>query len=542
MRKNSRNSEHQHKADNLVHLLNRAESCLQAKEYHEALEYLDRAGRSGPIPSASPETYRFHYLRGLAFFWQGNQTAAWEEVESAFGAFKRVHHSFTLPKPEELPAFVAKNLKALRAIEVALFEGLEGRSSEEAAKNRERLERRIFEITASLENLTPLSKLHQLAGSILRHLGKLPEAIEHLEWAATGFRLSRDWASLAETLNRISLVHMAGGELQTAIQILEQARHYSLKAKNHYFELILRSNVALCQLLAGVWRIPLSSLPDVLAESKKAGDFPRYTTTLLLWGQTNLLAGRVKECRKALTEAKNICLEKKLPGVLKFSYGFLADLAMAENQLEEAEAHLKKVLEVSETTAPNSGPMAEAWQKLGEVYAARREFDRAMKAFATSQEHLSNHPEKLVEGAVWRGIGVCHLKTEQFRLAQKDFKKAFEVFESCGNEWEQAKTAVLAAECGAFAAAEIYPKLVWAKEIFKKLEHPAWRKRAQALLEQREERPANVPFRVAHRLAEKEEIVKALAETNGNISQAAKKLGVLRQSLQYKIKQYKIDV
>lgn len=521
-----------------THLLNLAESHLRARRYKEAEDCLEKI-RSAGSPLAV-QAYRYHYLRGLALFWQGEQTAAWKEAEEALNLFTRTRCLPVLPTQDNLPTFVKENLKRLREIEIALLEGMEGKNLDAGGLKRKLLERRIAEISSSLENLSPLAKLHQLAGSILTRLGKQPEALEHLEWAATAFRLARNWGSLAETLNRIALLLVVRGELQPAIQILEQAKSYSLKAENNYFELVLRSNVAHCQLLVGNWRPPLSSLPDVLEETKKAGDFPRYATTLLSWGWTHLLRGRFKESRKALERARRICLEKNLVGVLAFCYGYLADLCMVEGRLEEAEMHLKKVLEIAEQVTPHGGPVAEAWQKVGELHLARKEFDRALKAFDTCQAHLQKHPEKLVEGAVYRGMGICHVKTEHLRLGQKEFKKAIDIFESCGNEWELAKTAVIATENGAFATAEIYPKLVWAKEIFKKLEHPAWRRKARALLEPADLADRDIPLRQLHELAEKERIVKALAETDGNVSRAARKLGILRQTLQYKIRQYKI--
>ena len=526
----------------LCRILNLVEEDIHAKRCTEAQERLKEVGKTYSIAPSSPEAYRYHYLRGLAFFWQGDQLSAWEETDQALRIFNRVHRLPLLPKPENLPNFVAKNLKQLRAIEVALLEGLESHNLGDDGQKREVLERRIFEISASLENLNPLAKLHQLAGSILRHLGKPSDALEHLEWAATGFRLSRDWAALAETLNRITPVYLSRGELQTAIQILEQARHYSLIAKDRYFEMIIRSNLALCQLLAGSWRPACSSLPEILAETKKANDLPRYTTTLLLWGSANLLRGRLNESRKAFVEAQRISTEKKLMGVLQHSHEYLAELCMAEGHLEEAEIHLKKVLEISQQVSPQGQTVAEAWQKLGELHLARKEYSQALKAFTVCRDYLSRRPEKLVEGALWRGMGIGHIGLEQLRPAQNGFKRAIDIFESCGNEWELAKTAVLAAESGAFAPAEIQSKIIRAKEIFKKLEHSTWRKRAQTVLEHFEFSGADTPFRLAHQLVEKEQIAKALADAGGNISVAAKKLGLLRQTLQYKIKRYKIEV
>ena len=526
----------------LSRILNLVEEDIHAKRYTEAQERLKEVGKTYSIAPSSPQAYRYHYLRGLTFFWQGNDLSAWEETDQALRIFNRVHRLPLLPEPENLPNFVAKNLKQLRAIEVALLEGLESHNLGDDGQKREGLERRIFEISASLENLNPLAKLHQLAGSILRHLGKLTEALEHLEWAATGFRLSRDWSSLAETLNRISPVHLSRGELQTAIQILEQARNCCLKTKDRYFELILRSNLALYQLLAGNWRPAFSSLPEILAETKKADDLPHYTTTLLLWGYANLLRGRLKESRRAFIEAQRISEEKKLIGVLKYCHGYLSDLCMAEERLDEAEVHLKKMLEISQQVTPRGESVAEAWQKLGELHLTRKEYSQALKAFQVCRDHLLKQPERLVEGALWRGMGIGHIGLEQLRPAQNDFKRAIDIFESCGNEWELAKTAVLAAESGAFAPAEIQSKIIRAKEIFKKLEHATWRKRAQTVLEHFEFSGADTPLRLAHQLVEKEQIAKALADAGGNISLAAKKLGLLRQTLQYKIKRYKLAV
>jgi tetratricopeptide (TPR) repeat protein len=532
---------HQEGAES-VHFLDLAEASLRAKRCEEAVVWLAKASKNAGFSKSSTIAYRFHYLRGTTLLWQGNAAAASGEAERALQIFRRAHPSLHLPERGNLPGFVVENLKQLRKIERTFLESLEEENTAMYGKKKHMLERQISEISSSLEHLNPLAKLHQLAGGALLELGKLVEAEEHLHRATTGFRLSCDWSSLAYTLNKISQLYHTRGDLPHAIQLLEQAIGYGIRAKDRYLEMILRANVGHCQLLCGMWRQAASALPQTLTEAKKAKDYPRYANALLFLGSLHLLRGRLKESRRALEEAQHLCSRKKLVGILKYSHGYWADLCMAEGRLEEAENHLKNVLDLSKEVTPQGGPVAEAWQKLGELFVIRKEYERALKTFALCMNQLSEHPEKLVEGAVYRGRGICHVKMEQFRPAQREFKKSFEIFESCGNEWELAKTAIIAAENGAFALAEIYPKLIWAKEIFKKLELPDWRTRAQTLLDHSEPAAANIPLRTAHQRTEKEQIAKALAETDGNISRAARKLGLLRQTLQYKIKQYQIEI
>ncbi len=543
LRKESIDTELQTEEPSIVEALNQAEALIQSKRYQEARSKLQKISLNLQITGVCDESWRYHYLCGLTYFWLGEQTEAWKEAEEALQTFTRAHQLVVLPKSDELPALVAKNLKNLRTIELALLDGLEGQISDENGRKQETLERRIAEISASLEQLTPLAKLHQLAGNILRPLGKLPEALEHLEWAATGFRLTGDWTSLAETLNKAALARMALGELPSALQVLEQARYYCLKAKDHrYLELVIHSNMAICQLLGGNWRPPLSTLSELLPEAKNSNDFPRYSNTLLLWGWANLLGGRLRQTRRAIVEARHIAAEKNLVGFLKVSYGFSADLAIAEGRLEEAEKYIKTLLELSRSTTPGGEHVAQAWQVLGEIYIARKEYARALKALAVCLEQLSKQPERWVEGAVYRGMGICHAKSGLLRLARKEFKKSCEIFELCSNQWEKAKTIVAAAESGVYTRAEMEPDIAWAKEVFKRLEHPAWIKRARAFLKKPKNSGRKVPLPLTRERTEREQIVRALLSCNGNITQAAKKLGLLRQTLQYKIHHYGIEV
>jgi len=366
--------------------------------------------------------------------------------------------------------------------------------------------------------------------------------MEHLDRAATGFKLSQDWGALARTLSRIAQAHHIQGDLELAIQILEQAKTYNLKTGDRYFDIVLCTNISHCQLLLGLWRPAFFSVPKILEEMKKANDFPSQVISLLDWGYANLLGGRLKQSRKRIREALRICIEQNILGHLKIAHGYFGELSLAEKQYEQAEEHLRKAIEIAHRVTPGGSTETQAWRVLGDVYVAQKQFENAKKAYTACQSCLAKFPEKLEEGAAYRGMGVVYAHDEQQQLARRTFKKALDIFETCTNQWEKAKTFVIAAESGVFTQAEMQPDIAWAKEVFKKLEHPAWINRVRTLLRKSKNIGKSVPLRLARERAEREQIVKALLVCNGNISATAKKLGLLRQTLQYKIRHYGIEV
>jgi tetratricopeptide (TPR) repeat protein len=213
--------------------------------------------------------------------------------------------------------------------------------------------------------------------------------------------------------------------------------------------------------------------------------------------------------------------------------------------LEKAEKHLKKALEIAHRTAVGSNNETILWRLLGDVYAAQNKTKQASGAYTTCQNLLakfSKVPQKDEEAAMYRGWGVLYSRQGQMNVARNSLKKALDIFETCNNQWEKAKTFVIAAESNIFTQAEMEPNLAWAKEVFKRLEHPSWVKRARVLLKKTKKHARAVTLPLLREQTEREEIVKALLDCNGNVTQAAKKLGLLRQTLQYKIRRFGIEI
>ncbi|MCI0406875.1 MAG: tetratricopeptide repeat protein [candidate division Zixibacteria bacterium] len=250
----------------------------------------------------------------------------------------------------------------------------------------------------------------------------------------------------------------------------------------------------------------------------------------------------MKQARKYYLEAVQVANRENLIGSLKVAYEFLAELDIAECRFAEAEENLKKALEIGERVSPYGTIMTQCWRLTGDLRLAQKEYDRALEAYATCRSYLIKLPEKLEEGAAYRGMGICYIGKDQLSLAQTAFKKALEIFEACENDWELAKTYVEAAECGAFALAELRPKLSWAKGIFEELEHPTWENRVQELLGHLELSSNGLPLRLAHEMADRQRVAQALCETKGNISHAAEKLGISRGAMHYRIKRYRLAV
>lgn len=542
MRKDSIGAEPQAATLSIEEALNQAEALIESKLFLEAHKKLQAVSQISFIPTLSEESCRFHYLHGLVLFWMGEQAAAQEEADKALQLFRSLNGSTPLPEDQDLPDFVLDKLKQLRDIEISLLQGLDGQNYDGNDPQRRILSLRIHNITCSLEHLRPFAQLHHLAGSIKIHLGKLNEALEHLSQAITAFKLSKDWAAVAQTLNRIAQIHDTRGELALAIQMLEQAIIYCRKIGDHYYEMVLRSNIAHCQLLTGMWKPALFSLREILDEMKKKGDLHRYATTLNMLANANFLGGRLRPSAKAAREAQRIAKKNNFMGVLRYSYGHLFEIYKVKGKLAEAKKCLDKVLELGETKSLRGVSTVETHQAFGELYLAQKKYNEALKAFSACLNQSLKLPEQLSEGVARRGIAICYARKKQFPAAHSEFRRAMDIFKRCGNDWELAKTAVLAAENSAFAFSEIQPKLILAKDTFQKLQLATWKKKVYKLLKNGLVTSKKLSILATRAHTEREQIAKALFDCNGNISHAAKKLGILRQTLQYKIKHYGIDV
>lgn len=402
--------------------------------------------------------------------------------------------------------------------------------------------RRALEFHLSRQSFEGVAKAQSLLGHILIDLGNLKDAEEHLQLAVSGFKLAGDWAQAARALNRIAYLYSIHGKLDFANHFNGQARTCAVKSGDRYYELLLGCSRAVHHRLAGEWRSALSGLDQFIDESRKKSDYFSQVYGLINLGHARFLGGNWKQARENYLEAVQVAARENLIGNLKVAYEFLAELDIAEGRFAEAEENLKKALEIGERVSPYGSIMTQCWRLMGDLRLAQKEYDRALEAYATCRSYLIKLPEKLEEGAAYRGMGICYIRKDQLSLAQNAFKKALEIFEGCENDWELAKTYVEAAECGAFALAELRPKLAWAKGIFEELEYPVWEARVQELLGHFELSSNGLPLRLAHEMAERERVVQALSETNGNISHAAGKLGISRPALHYKIKRYKLAV
>ena len=401
---------------------------------------------------------------------------------------------------------------------------------------------KALDLYLSFQNLKGIGKSQNLTGSILIDLGNLRAAEEPLLLAVSGFKMAGDWAQAARALNKVAHLHSVEGKLNLATYFNKQARECASKAKDWYYELVLCCSRAVYHRLAGEWRLALSNLEKFLAESRKADDFFNYVFGLINVGHAHFLKESFKVARKSYLEAIGVATRENMIGNLKIAYEFLAELSIAEGRFSEAEDYLKKAMEIGERVSPYGTIMTQCWRLMGDLHLAKKEYDQALKAYETCRSYLIKLPERLEEGAMYRGMGICYLHKDQLSLAQNCFRKGIEIFEACENNWELAKTYVEAAEWGVFALAEIRPKLSWAKGIFRELEHPAWETRVQLLLGRSESLSAELPLRLAHEVADRERILKVLEGTEGNISRAADKLGITRQALHYKINRYKIDL
>jgi len=401
---------------------------------------------------------------------------------------------------------------------------------------------KAMEMYLTLCDLDGIAKSQKLAGSLLIDLGNLTSAKEHLELSVSAFKLANRWGQAARALNQMAYLSKIRGQLKYANDYNAEARQCALLAQDKYYETVLRGSLSWHQFLEGDWKSAKVSLKDFLLETKRANDFGNHALGLVNFGRSEFLGSRFKESRKYYLEAVQICNKENLIGTLKIVYEHLAELSIAEGRFSEAEDYLKKAMEIGERVSPYGTIMTQCWRLMGDLHLAKREYDQALKAYETCRSYLIKLPERLEEGAMYRGMGICYIHKDQLSLAQTAFKKALEIFEACENDWELAKTYVEAAEWGVFALAEFRPKLVWAKGIFKELEHPSWETRVQLLLGRSEPLSAGLPLRLAHEVADRERIRQALTETEANISQAAGKLGITRQALHYKIKRYKIDL
>ncbi|HXF48112.1 MAG TPA: tetratricopeptide repeat protein [Verrucomicrobiae bacterium] len=462
--------------------LRKTNSLVKTNKFQEALAELNSLSDAFDATDFSEERAQFNYLRGLVLWRLGEKKQALEPARNALKSY--------------------------------LF----------------------------LKSFVGVAKSQSLLGYVLIDLGNLEDAEEHLQLAVSSFKLANDWSQAARALNRIAYLYSIRGKLDFANYFNDQARTCAVRANDRYYEQLLGCSRAVHCRLAGDWKSALEKLDDFLNQSKKAADYFSHVFGLINAGHAKFLGNLLKQARDHYLEAIRVASRENLIGSLKVAYEFLAELDIAEGRYAEAEENLKKALEIGERVSPYGTIMTQCWRLMGDLRLAQKEYDRAMEAYATCRSYLIKLPEKLEEGAMYRGMGICHIRKDQFSLAQAAFKKAIEIFEACENDWELAKTYVEAAECGAFALAELRSKLAWAKGIFHELEHPSWEKRVEVLLGHSEPSSNGIPLRLAHEMADRQRVTQALFETGGNISHAAEKLGISRPALHYKIKRYKLAV
>lgn len=401
---------------------------------------------------------------------------------------------------------------------------------------------KALEIYLALSDLAGIAKAQKLAGALLIDLGNLTLAKEHLELAVSTFKLSKQWDQASRALNQMAYLSKIQGELKYAYDYNAEAQRCASLAKDKYFEMVLRGSLSWYQFAAGEWKAARISLNEFLIETKRANDYGNYALGLINFGRSEMLGNHFKETRKYYLEAVQVCDKENLVGTLKIVYEHLAELSIVEGRFAEAEDYLKKALEIGERVSPYGTIMTQCWRLMGDLRLAKGEPSQALKAYETCESYLIKLPEELERGACFVGRGVAFARLKNWKDAKACFDRAFEVFENCENDWELSKAVVVAVECGTYAAKQMETELLMGCEFFQKYKHPVWEERARKLLAGVESSRVALPLDAKRENLEKEEIVSALQETENNITLAAKKLGLLRSTLQYKIKRYKITL
>jgi tetratricopeptide (TPR) repeat protein len=433
--------------------------------------------------------------------------------------------------------------------EAALYYYLQGVVLQNLGEKKSALapSQRALEIYCGLGNFAGIAKSENLMGYVQIDLGDLKSAREHLQQAVAGYRYAKDWCSVARALNKMSYLQTVRGDLRAAFQLNDEAQESAARGKDQYFQVVLKGSRSVFYRLAGDWKSALNNLKDFPIETKKARDYFNYIFGLINRGHAYFLGERLKEARKNYLEAVQVCEKEKLIGNLKVAYEFLGELYLEEKRFDEAEDCLNKAGEIGERVSPYGTITTQRLRLMGDLYLAKgaldkRHYDTALEYYGNCQSYLIKLPERLEEGAMWRGVAVCYVRTNRFPAAQEAIRKSIEVFEACGNEWELAKTYVVGAEGGLFAPAGVKLHLQQAQEFFQKFEHPAWEKRVNEILERRDFLETELPLPAILEQTEKQQILKVLEETGRNVTRSAKKLGFSRESLQYRIKKYGIDV
>ncbi|HXF48390.1 MAG TPA: tetratricopeptide repeat protein, partial [Verrucomicrobiae bacterium] len=400
--------------------------------------------------------------------------------------------------------------------------------------------RKALDMYLSLREFAGIAKAENLIGSLLIDLGNLTSAQEHLQQAIAGFKFAGDFPSAARALNQLAYLHYTKGEFSLATHFNKEARECADKANDHYYAIVLGGSLAAYQVFYGQWKLAMANLGPYLRETKKAKDFYNIVSGLVLSGVSKKLGGNSKSARADYIEAVRLAGQENLIGNLKIAYEYLAELSIAEGRFAEAEDYLKKALEIGERVSPYGTIMTQCWRLMGDLYNAKGEPSEALKAYETCESYLIKLPEELERGACFVGRGVAYANLKNWKDAKSAFDRAFEVFENCENDWELFKAVVTAVECGAYASKQMGTELLMGCEFFQKYEHPAWEERARKLLGGLEGAHDRLPLDAKKGNLEKQEIITALQETGNNVTLAAKKLGLLRSTLHYKIKRYKI--
>ncbi|HXF49598.1 MAG TPA: helix-turn-helix domain-containing protein, partial [Verrucomicrobiae bacterium] len=397
---------------------------------------------------------------------------------------------------------------------------------------------KALEMYLSLRHFEGIAKSQKLVGSLFIDLGNLKSAREHLEIAVSTFKLSKQWGEVARALNQMAYLCIVQGHLKESLQYVEQSKEAALKSEDRYYAIVQDGVASVCHRLSGNWKLSIQNLNQFLVETKKTKDLFNYVTGLFGLGFARVLGGRTNEARKNYFDALQIATDVGLIGSQKAGYEYLAQLSIAEGRFSEAEDYLKKAMEIGERVSPYGTIMTQCWRLMGDLHNAKGEPLNALKAYETCESYLIKLPEELERGACFVGRGVAYAKLQQWKVSRDCFEKALDVFDQCENDWETAKAVVTAVEVGAYSAKQVTLQLVTARELFQKLEHPAWEQRVSKLLANSPEPLEPLPYFAKKENFEKQEILAALEKAGQNKTRAAELLGLPRQTLQHKIKKH----
>jgi two-component system response regulator HydG len=272
-------------------------------------------------------------------------------------------------------------------------------------------------------------------GRILFRLGRSAEAEQELIESYAFYRRVRDFRKMTYPLTSLAQVHFYYGNINRAVEILEQAVAHELK--HGFLDLVEidERNLIRVALIAGDFA-RISTLldrkgPESSCLSTEEATYQRIAlkgivcTYLLLIDNAEQYLETALVHHAGVGSSRDATVCREFLGLLEYNRG----------NYRQARKYYQQVLDTPEPTA---SAVAQTLRMLTDVEIAEGKWDAATETAKKAEAAITKINERIELGALWRAYGQIHAHRGEHDTARDYFTKSIDLLREIGARYELA--------------------------------------------------------------------------------------------------------